>query len=109
MAEPTACEKRWAEILASFQRYLDNLTGKNPEFIEDIKVLLAGLLTIGQVIQSSPRVNGNGAVWKGIITRDKAERAVLCKAPGGDSTLRRHDSPLCRHPRRVEKLPENGT
>jgi hypothetical protein len=79
MAEPTACEKRWAEILASFQRNLDDLTGKYPERVEDIKTLHAGLVTIGQLFHSSPRVNGNGADWKSIITKTEEERAVLCK------------------------------
>jgi hypothetical protein len=61
MEEPTACDKRWAGILASFQRNLDDLTGKNPESVEDIKLLHAALVTIGQLIRTSPRVNGNGA------------------------------------------------
>jgi hypothetical protein len=76
---PTACEKRWAEILESFQRNLDDLIRKNPESVEDIKLLQARLVTIGQIIQSSPRVNGNGAVWKATITKAEAESAVLCK------------------------------
>jgi hypothetical protein len=59
MAGPTSCEKRWSEILASFQRNLDTLTGQH------IHVL--------------PRVNGNDAAWKEIITRAEAERAMLCK------------------------------
>jgi hypothetical protein len=50
MVEPTAYEKRWAGILASFQRNLDDLTGKNPESVEDIKLLHAGLITIRQLI-----------------------------------------------------------
>jgi hypothetical protein len=62
MVEPTACEKRWAETLASFQRNLDDLNGKHPDSSEDIKLLHTALLTIGQFIKTSPRVNGNGAV-----------------------------------------------
>jgi hypothetical protein len=57
MVEPTACEKRWARILASFQRNLDDLAEKHPESIEEITTLHAGLITIGQLIHSSPRVN----------------------------------------------------
>jgi hypothetical protein len=79
MAGPTACEKRWSEVLASFQRNLDTLTGQHPECIEDIKLIHAGLITVGQLIHASPRVNGNGAAWKEIVTRAEAERAVLCK------------------------------
>jgi hypothetical protein len=67
MAGPTACEKRWSEILASFQMNLDKLTGEHPEYIGDIKLIHSGLITIGQLIHIS-RVNGNGAEWKAIIT-----------------------------------------
>jgi hypothetical protein len=79
MEEPTACEKRWEGILASFQNNLNKLTGKHPECVEDIKTLHAGLVTVGQLIQSSPRANGNGAEWKSIITRTEEEKTVLCK------------------------------
>jgi hypothetical protein len=79
MVEPTAREKRWAGILASFQRNLDNLAEKHPESIEDIKTLHAGLITIGQLIHSSPCVNGNGEEWKSIITQSEEERIVLCE------------------------------
>jgi hypothetical protein len=77
--EPTACGKRWAEILASYQRNLDDLIRKKPESVEDIELLQAGLVTRGELIQSSPRANGNGAAWKAIITKAEAERAVFCK------------------------------
>jgi hypothetical protein len=79
MAGPTACESRWSEILASFQRNVDKLTGEHPECIEDIRLIHSDLITIGQLIHISPRVNGNGAEWKQIITGAEAERAVLCK------------------------------
>jgi hypothetical protein len=69
MAGPTACEKRWSEILASFQRNLDKLRGEHPECIEDIRLIHSGLIAIGQLIHISPRVKGKGAKWKQIITR----------------------------------------
>jgi hypothetical protein len=70
---------RWAEIMALFQRNLDNLIEKHPDSIEDIRLLHADLITIGQLIHSSPHVNGNGVEWKSIITTTEEERAVLCK------------------------------
>jgi hypothetical protein len=79
MAGPTACETRWSEILASFQRNIDKLTGEHPESIGGIELIHSGLIIIGQLIHISPCVNGNGAQWKAIITRAEAERAVLCK------------------------------
>jgi hypothetical protein len=78
MEEPTACEKRWAGIIASFQNNLEKLTEKHPESVKDIKTLHAGLVTISQLIHSTPRVNGNGAEWKSIITRTEEEKTVLC-------------------------------
>jgi hypothetical protein len=79
MAGPTACGKRWAEILPSFERNLGDLASKHPTCIEDIKLIQAGLITVGQLINDSPRGNGNGTAWKEITTRAEAERAVLCK------------------------------
>jgi hypothetical protein len=78
MAGPTACGKRWAEILASFKRNLGDLVSQNPTCVEEIKLIQAGLITIGQLINDSPRGNGNSTAWK-ITTRAEAERAVLCK------------------------------
>jgi hypothetical protein len=79
MAGPTACGKRWAEILASFERNLGDLVTKHPTCIEEIKLIQAGLITIGQLNKDSPRGNGNSTDWKEITTRAEAESAVLCK------------------------------
>jgi hypothetical protein len=79
MAGPTVCGKRWRDILASFERNLGGLVAQNPTCVEEIKLIQAGLITIGQLINDSPRENGNGTAWKEVITRAEAERAVLCK------------------------------
>jgi hypothetical protein len=63
MAWPTACGKRWAEILASFERNLDDLISNHNDSIEEIRLIQTGLITIGKLINISPRVNGNGAAW----------------------------------------------
>jgi hypothetical protein len=42
-------------------------------------LLRNGLRTIGQLIHTSPSVNGNGEVWKELINRAEAEKTVLCK------------------------------
>jgi hypothetical protein len=70
---------RWWEILASFQRNLDILSGQHPECIEDIILIHSDLITVGQLIHISPRVNGNGASWKKIITLAEAQSSVFCK------------------------------
>jgi hypothetical protein len=72
MAGPTACGKRWADILASFDRNLGDLVSQHPTCVEEIKLIQAGLITIGQLINDSPRGNGKGSAWKEIITRAEA-------------------------------------
>jgi hypothetical protein len=57
---------------------LDNLIAKHPDCIEEIRLIQTGLITIGQLINISPCMNGNSTVWKEITTRAKAERTVLC-------------------------------
>jgi hypothetical protein len=79
MAGPTVCGKRWTDILASFERNLGDLVAQHPDFVEEIRMIQAGLVTIGQLIIDSPRGNGNSTAWREITTRAEAERAVLCK------------------------------
>jgi hypothetical protein len=79
MAGPTACGKPWAEFLASFERNIEDLLAKHQDSIEKIGLIHTGLITIGQLINISPSVNGNGASWKEITSRAEAERIVLCK------------------------------
>ncbi|XP_023721418.1 uncharacterized protein LOC111872095 [Cryptotermes secundus] len=79
MAKPTSCETRWNAIVASFDRNHVNLRINNPDCQEDIELLGKGLQTIGQLIQTSPSINGNGAVWNKLISNSEAERTVLCK------------------------------
>jgi hypothetical protein len=79
MTEPTACETRWKEIVASFEKNLENLARSNPDCQEELELLRNGLLTIGQLIHTSPSINGNGTVWKELISKSETERTVLCK------------------------------
>jgi hypothetical protein len=60
-------------------RNVEQLTGEHPECVETIRLIRSGLISTGKLIHISPRVNGNGAEWKQIITRAEDERAVLCK------------------------------
>jgi hypothetical protein len=78
MTEPTACETRWKAIVTSFEKNHEELTARNPDCREEIGLLRNGLCTIGQLIHTSPSVNGNGALWKELINRAEAERTVLC-------------------------------
>jgi hypothetical protein len=83
MAGPTVCEKRWAEILASFERQHDDLLASHPDFKEDLGLIHAALITIRQLVYASPSNNVNGVVWKDLVIKAEAERSVLWKHLSG--------------------------
>jgi hypothetical protein len=83
MAELTLCEARLAKIIAPFEGRHAELLEEHPDCSEELALLSTGLHTIKQLIHISPPINGNGAVWKELITRAENERAVLCKHLGG--------------------------
>jgi hypothetical protein len=62
-----------------------------------------------QLIHTSPSINGNGAVWKELITKSEAKRTVLCKHLGGKvlftATLRIYAA--IHREMRVSLLPEH--
>jgi hypothetical protein len=53
MTEPTLCETRWKEIVASFERNHENLTTDNSDCQEEIDLLGNGLRTIENLEESS--------------------------------------------------------
>jgi hypothetical protein len=77
--EPTACETRWKAIESSFHSNYEELSEQNLDCQEELELLKIGLRTIGQLIHTSPSVNGNGRVWKELVTKAESERTVLCK------------------------------
>jgi hypothetical protein len=79
MRGPTVCETQWGAIISSFERNQDELIAGHPECTEELALLRTGLHTIGQLTDISPPIYGNGAVWKELIARAEAKRAVLCK------------------------------
>jgi hypothetical protein len=79
MTGPTVCETRWAAIISSFEGKHDELLAGHPDCSEELALLRTGLQTIGQLIRVSPPANGNGGLWKELVARAEAERAVLCK------------------------------
>jgi hypothetical protein len=81
------CESRWAEVISSFEKKHGELLEGHPDCSEELALLRTGLHSIRQLICISPLVNGNGAVWKELIARANAERAVLCKHLDGKALL----------------------
>jgi hypothetical protein len=62
MAAPTVCEKRWREILNRFGNKHDELIAGHPDCQEEIGLVRTAIIKIGQLIHTSPTINGNGAV-----------------------------------------------
>jgi hypothetical protein len=83
MTGPTVYETRWDKIISSFKSNHKDLLEGHPDSSEELALLRSDLHTIRQFIYISPQVNGNGAVWKELIARAEAERAVLCKHLNG--------------------------
>jgi hypothetical protein len=87
MAEPTLCEAQLDKIIASFEGKHAELFKGHPDCSEELSLLSAGLHTIKQLIHISPPANGNGAVWKELISKAETERAVLRKHIGGKALI----------------------
>jgi hypothetical protein len=83
MAGPTLCDILWANIIASFEGRHTELLEAHPVCSEKLPLLRSGLHTVGQLIRISPPTNGNSAVWKNLVARAEAERAVPCKLLDG--------------------------
>jgi hypothetical protein len=79
MTEPTVCETRWSETIASFEGKYNKLLEAHPDCSEQLELLRKGLQTIRQLIHISPPINGNGVAWKDLLAKTEAERVVLCK------------------------------
>jgi hypothetical protein len=76
---PTQCEKRWKAVLASFDKQHETIIVNNSEATEKINLIRTGIVKIGQLIQTSPQQNGNGAKWNRLVDIVENEKSVLCK------------------------------
>jgi hypothetical protein len=66
-------------VPASFDKQHEALIANNPEATEEINLIRTGLIEIGQLIQTSPQRNGNGATWKRLVIKAENEESVFCK------------------------------
>jgi hypothetical protein len=62
-----------------FDKQYETLIANNPDATEEINLIRTGLIQIGQLIQTSPQQNGNGATWKRLVDKAESEKSVLCK------------------------------
>jgi hypothetical protein len=80
---PTQFETRWRAVLASFDKQHVTLIANNPDATEEINLFRTGLVKVGELIQTSPQKNGNGATWKRLVDKAENEKSVLCKPLDG--------------------------
>jgi hypothetical protein len=66
-------------VLASFDKQYETLIDKMSDATKEINLIRTGFIKIGQLIQTSPQQNGNGATWKRLIDKAESEKSVLCK------------------------------
>jgi hypothetical protein len=60
-------------------RHYESLIADHPDAKQEIDLVRTAIATIGQFIQKSPGLNGNGTVWKQLTARAEEEKGVLCK------------------------------
>jgi hypothetical protein len=96
MVGPTV--KHWAEILVSFERHHDTVIAAHLDCNEEIRLVRTPLLTKGCRVDSSPLVNGYGAVWKELT--EPRLRGLLCV----NILMARLCLQACCHPSRDEPL-----
>jgi hypothetical protein len=66
-------------VLASFDDRNEKLTAAHPDAKKEVDLMRASIVQIGQLVQNSPKVNGNGARWKQLVDRAEADRHTLCQ------------------------------
>jgi hypothetical protein len=64
-------------MLASFDSQYQGLIAIHPDAKEETDLVHTALVTIGQLVQTSPGVNSNGALWKQLTEqRARGESSV---------------------------------
>jgi hypothetical protein len=61
-------------LLTSFNSQADELLAAHPDAREEIELVHTALITIGQLVQAAPRVNGKSVVWMQLADKAEAER-----------------------------------
>jgi hypothetical protein len=51
-------------VLASYDEKYEKLIADHPDAKKEIDLVRASISQIGQLVQNSPKVNGNDAKWK---------------------------------------------
>jgi hypothetical protein len=67
-------------VLASFHERYERLMADSPDVKKDIDLVHASIVQRGQLVQNSPKVNGNEAQWKQPADRAEYDRYTLCQS-----------------------------
>jgi hypothetical protein len=81
----TQCEKCWRAVIASSDKRYEKLIAGSPDAKNEMDLMRAFVVKIGQFVQNSHKMNENGAKWKQLADRAKAERRTLCKIMDGQA------------------------
>jgi hypothetical protein len=76
-------ETRWEVVLALFDEQYEVIMADHADTRKEIGLVRAAVVQMGQLVQKSPKMNGNGAKWKELADRAETERNALCKYMGG--------------------------
>jgi hypothetical protein len=60
-------------VLESFTNQEPELLADNLDAKEQMNLVNAALGTIGQLVQTSPHINGNSTIWKELAEKSEAE------------------------------------
>jgi hypothetical protein len=60
-----------------FDKQHEYLIANRPDATQEINLVRTGLVKIGQLIQTSPQLNGNGVTWKRLLDKAESEKIVL--------------------------------
>jgi hypothetical protein len=102
VASLTQCGTHWRVVLASFHDRDKRLIADHPDAKKEMDLVRASIVQIGQLVQNSPKVNGNGAKWKQLAGSAEADRSTLCKWTGANYRLTSH---VCTNIQRNEEQP----
>jgi hypothetical protein len=79
------CEARWRAVLASFDKRYEKLIADHPDAKKEMDLVRVSIVRTGQLVQNSPKVNGNGPKWKQLADKAEADRQNLCKFLDGQA------------------------
>jgi hypothetical protein len=72
-------------VLTPFDGKYEKLTAGHPNAKKEVDLVRASIVQIRQLVQNSPKVNGNGAKLKQLADRAEAVRHTVCKFLDGQA------------------------